>query len=183
MNRLQAKSKGFTLIELITVVVILGILGAVALGKYEDLSEDAHTEAARRGIIEFQRVTRTTFFNYQTERDADPTAVEIRPGVSIPVNAQGWPGSLHQCRLPEPVAGPDDELGTDESTGYGPNPHHCARLGILGKRWHLPVFLRTGHVPVKVYSLRSRYRAVHTCRCLALPAYCFGGNQKFLFLA
>jgi len=48
MNRLQAKSKGITLIELVTVIVILGILGVVALGKFEDLSEDAHTEMARR---------------------------------------------------------------------------------------------------------------------------------------
>lgn len=46
MKRLQAKSKGFTLVELVTVIVILGILGVVALGKFENLSEDAYIAVA-----------------------------------------------------------------------------------------------------------------------------------------
>ena len=93
MNRLQVKSKGFTLIELVTVILILGILGVVALGKFEDVSEDAHNAAARGTIAEFTSVAMTTYYNYKIERDADPTTVEVRPGVTIPVNAQGWPGS------------------------------------------------------------------------------------------
>lgn len=32
---------GFTLVELVVVIVILGILGTVALGKFEDLGDDA----------------------------------------------------------------------------------------------------------------------------------------------
>lgn len=41
--------KGFTLIELVVVIVLLGILGVTALGKFEDLSGDAQT-AANQGI-------------------------------------------------------------------------------------------------------------------------------------
>ncbi len=45
MNR-----KGFTLIELIMVIVLLGLLAVVAIPKYYDLSGDAK-EAAEKGVV------------------------------------------------------------------------------------------------------------------------------------
>lgn len=50
----QAKKKknGFTLIEVIAVLVLLGILAAVAVPKYLDLSENAKERAVDAGIAE-----------------------------------------------------------------------------------------------------------------------------------
>lgn len=46
---MKTKQKGFTLIELVVVIVLLGIIGAVATARFQNLAGEAR-EAAQQGI-------------------------------------------------------------------------------------------------------------------------------------
>ena len=56
--------KGFTLIELVVVIVLLGILGVTALAKFQDLSGDAQTAANAGVAAEFASGTSINFATY-----------------------------------------------------------------------------------------------------------------------
>lgn len=53
MNRIKKKEKGFTLIELIIVIAVLGILSAIAIPKFSNVSKNAkkNTDIANAKII------------------------------------------------------------------------------------------------------------------------------------
>ena len=97
-------SRGFTLIELVVVIVLLGILGVIALGKYADLSEAAVTSVVQATGGEFN--SSVNFVHYRWQVDGSSGAIlnyiPVPTGPvtgSLSVNANGWPADIRGTSL------------------------------------------------------------------------------------
>lgn len=68
------KQKGFTIIELVVVIVILGILAAVAFPRFQNLSGAAHTAVVNGAIAAFRSAAVITLASNQ---GTVPTAASV----------------------------------------------------------------------------------------------------------
>ena len=64
--------KGFTLIEIIAVLVILGIMAAVAIPKYQSFQENARTMSAQAAVAELQARANSAFASLVLDWSLDP---------------------------------------------------------------------------------------------------------------
>jgi len=101
LNKLNT-SGGFTLIELVIIIVILGILAAVAIPKYQDITGEAR-EAAARGSLGSIRSGITIYYANQavtTGTATWPTLVSLE--TSGVVMAQSLPDNPYQLAANAP---------------------------------------------------------------------------------
>jgi len=83
---LRASQKGFTLIELVAIIVILGIFASIAVPKYYDLTREAKNRAALQAVMEGKARLSMNYAKLFLEGGSPPGAASLVDAVGTSTN-------------------------------------------------------------------------------------------------
>lgn len=87
------QQKGFTLIELVMVIVILGILAAFALPRFADLGTNARAAVIKGAAGSVKSAAAITHSKYLADGMTGPGTVTLDGGTTVTVTSAGYPSA------------------------------------------------------------------------------------------
>ena len=90
------KHSGFTLVELVVVIILLGLLAATALPRFlsvTDQARNASVEGVAGGFASGVALVRAQFFADGHSSGGDPGKSVTMDGLTVFVNENGWPAN------------------------------------------------------------------------------------------
>ena len=83
LKKRNKKKNGFTLVELMVVIVIVGILSAVALPALNGATERAHSSSAKQQAVQYAKACSIEYLGGGTLSSADVDVVAAAAGVDV----------------------------------------------------------------------------------------------------
>lgn len=121
---LEAMKRGFTLVELLVVVAILGVLGTIAITNVTEHIRKANETAAKASCDSLKDAVSTYMMKYKKlpsnltqlieGNDDNPPIVDGGEGVLIDPWDNEYKYEVHGKRFTISSAGPDGEFGTED---------------------------------------------------------------------
>jgi MSHA pilin protein MshA len=85
------RTQGFTMIELVVVIVLLGLLAAVALPRFADLAGDGRAAALQGTRGGFSAAVQIAHAKWLAANTGAAGSVTLDGSTTVVVNAAGWP--------------------------------------------------------------------------------------------
>ena len=115
--KLQKVQKGFTLIELMITVAIIGILSAIALPAYQDYVAKANVAAALAEITPGKTTFEVMVNEGKPDSDFTTAGIGLKTGVCTSITVDAGPDGSITCSVPVKGTATDITWQRDETSG------------------------------------------------------------------